>query len=535
MQNNTSNLLSEIRLLEAKNATLIERAKASDNRFSSLFELTSDGIFISDRSGSNLEMNQSGCEMLGYTKDEMLKLNLKEILQNNNPENISITKAGIIREMVGTSEKFLVRKDYSVFPAEVCIKILPDGQIQGIIRDNTERKKFEQELIESKEKAQENDRLKTAFLQNMSHEIRTPMNAIMGFADLLPEYFYDEEKLIKYAGIIKEKGADLLEIINDILNIARLESGQMQSNPEDCKMSVFFTEMETLFHEYQIRQNKNDVEFHLKVDSNVNPLEVVIDHKKLKQILINLVGNAFKFTHSGKIEVGCSIADNNELYFYVSDTGIGIPKEKHSEIFRPFLRANQSASQLYGGNGLGLSIVHGFLDLMGGKIWLNSEKNDGSTFCFTLPYILCDKPVVVAQVIRQVELRIEAQDGLVLIVENDEYTAEYLKEILTDIGLSFLHTQSGRSAAEICSKQKIQLVLMDVRLPDMTGYEATRLIKSVDSEVKVIVQTAYSTLEDKRKAQDAGCDEYISKPIKHDLLVSIINFYLKNYKNQMQS
>ena len=534
MPNYTSDLLSKIRILEANNKALQEKAEESKHKFITLFEQATDGIFITDNSGIFLEMNQSGCDMLGYKKDGMLKLNLRNILPNDYSGKNTLTEINSFSGIIGVSEILLIRRDHSSFPAEVNIRILPDGKVQGVFRNVTERKKFEKELIASKEKAEENDRLKTAFLQNMSHEIRTPMNAIMGFADLLPEYFYDEERLIKYAGIIKEKGADLLEIINDILNIARIESGQMQSNPVNCKMSVFFTEMETLFHEYQIRQNKYEVDFQLKVAPNVNPLEVVIDQAKLKQILINLVGNSFKFTSSGKIEVGCSVTDNNEFYFYVSDTGIGIPKEKHSEIFRPFLQANRDASHLYGGTGLGLSIVHGFLELMGGKIWLESEINDGCTFCFTLPYILSDKPVV-SQVVRQVELRVDAQDAMVLIVENDEYTAEYLKEILSDIGLSFVHTKNGQSAIDICSKQKIHLVLMDVRLPDMTGYEATKKIKAVNSELKVIVQTAYSTLEDKRKALEAGCDEYISKPIKHDLLVSIINFYLKNVKNQMQS
>ena len=534
MLNINDDTITEIRKLEAENAALLALAEESQHKFKSLFEQSPDGIFISDGSGNFLEMNQCGCAMLGYSKDELLKQNLKDILQIDSQAKIQYNEGRLFHELAGVAEMILIRRNRSFFTAEVSIKILPDGHMLGVFRDITERKKFENELIASKETAEENDRLKTAFLQNMSHEIRTPMNAIMGFADLLPEYFHDEERLIKYAGIIKEKGADLLEIINDILNIARIESGQMQSNPEDCKMSVFFAEMESLFREHQIRQNKSDIEFHLKVSPEVKPLELFIDQAKLKQILLNLVGNSFKFTTSGTIEVGCSLNGNNELYFYVSDTGIGIEKEKHSEIFRPFLQANRDNTRLYGGTGLGLSIVHGFLELMGGKIWLESEINDGCTFCFTLPYVLSDKPVVV-QVTRQVELLVEPQDALVLIVENDEYTAEYLKEIVSEIGLSYIHTQYGRSAAEICSKQKIQLVLMDVRLPDMTGYEATRMIKSVDSGVKVIVQTAYSTLEDKRKALDAGCDEYISKPIKHDLLISIINFYLKNHKNQVQS
>lgn len=521
-------------LKNTQNELIKERLKAeeSETKFRSLFEQASDGIFILDGNGNYLDVNESACEMLGYTKEEMLKFSLDDLIFKDKRGRLK--KSDIISEKVVLAERILIRKDGSKLPVEISGRKLADGRTQGIVRNITERKKIEQELVRAKEKAEENDRLKTAFLQNMSHEIRTPMNAIIGFADLMPEYFNDQESLNKFTNIIKQRGNDLLEIIDDILNIAHIESGQIVHAPEDCRMSVLFTEMDTLFQEYRTRINKKNVQFQLRVPADTRALEVMIDQVKLKQVLINLVGNAFKFTFSGKIEVGCNIKNSSELEFYVSDTGIGIPKEKHAEIFNRFMQASHGTSRLYGGTGLGLSIVQGLLDLMGGKIWLESDEGKGSTFTFTLPYLLSNNSVKVQPASRE-ELRIDTREAKVLIVEDDEYNAEYLKEILSDVGISYVHTQYGRKAVEICSEQQIHLVLMDVRLPDITGYDATSLIKKINPKIKIIIQTAYATLDDKEKAFDSGCDDYLSKPIKRDLLVSQINTYLKNIKNHVQS
>jgi hypothetical protein len=472
--------------------------------------------------------------MLGYSKEELLKLNIKDIISKEKLEEEPIKMRDLKTGNVVRSERVLVRKDGTTFSSEISGKMHPDGRLQGIVRDITEYKKIEKELVAAKEKAEENDRLKTAFLQNMSHEIRTPMNAIIGFADLIPEYFNDQESLNKFTTIIKQRGTDLLEIIDDILNIAHLESGQIVHAPGNCNLNAFFAEMETLFQEYKNGMNKKNVQFQLKVPETILALEAVIDQVKLRQILINLVDNAFKFTFSGQIEIGCSVKNNKELVFYVSDTGIGIAKEKQAKIFNHFMQASHGTSRLYGGTGLGLSIVQGLLNLMGGKIWLESDEGIGSIFTFTLPYALSNNPVTVQPVLGE-ELPIDTRDTKILIVEDDEYNAEYLKEILSDVGISCIHTQYGQKAVEICSKQKIHLVLMDVRLPDITGYEVTRMIKQINPETKIIIQTAYATLDDKEKARDAGCDDYLNKPIKRDLLVSQINMYLKNIKDHVQS
>jgi signal transduction histidine kinase len=239
------------------------------------------------------------------------------------------------------------------------------------------------ELIDAKEKAQESDRLKTAFLQNMSHEIRTPMNAIIGFSDLLPDEFSNKEKLQKYTTIIKQRSSDLLDIINEILDIARIESGQFPINPAKCDLHAMFNELEIFFDEFRERIHKQHIGLKLHCSREVK--EIVTDPVKLRQVLINLISNAFKFTHEGKVEVRCEVIAGNQILFSVSDTGIGIPENKMAEIFERFKQANTDTTKLYGGTGLGLSIVKGILDLLGGSIRVESRTSMGSTFRFTIP------------------------------------------------------------------------------------------------------------------------------------------------------
>lgn len=505
------------------------KAEESEYKFRTLFEQASDGIFINDGDGNYIEVNKSGCEMLGYSRDELLKTNINDIIQKENLENNPVKKAEMHTEKVAIANWILVRKDGSVFPAEISGKMLSDGRMQGIVRDITERKKFEQELIAAKEKAEESDQLKTAFLQNMSHEIRTPMNAIIGFSELLPEYFDDKAKLTRFANNIKQRGADLLEIISGILDIAKIESGQLRVNLEECKMGNLFAEIEIFFDEHKNRIDNNQIEFNLRIAQNVQRQEVFIDQAKLKQILINLIGNAFKFTNSGTIELGCNIFEPNVFTFFVTDTGIGIPREKYLEIFSRFMQASSDKSRLYGGTGLGLSIVKGLLNLLGGKIWLESEKGMGSTFYFTMPFITSNHPTNDFAEVPEIEKIISHPNVKILIVEDDEYNAQYLKEILSNTDYYVVSTCYGQKAVEICTQQAIDLVLMDIRLPDISGYEVTSLIKKQKPGIKVIAQTAYATYEDKQRALESGCDDYISKPIGRELLMARIKHHLSNH------
>ncbi|MDP3913093.1 MAG: ATP-binding protein [Bacteroidota bacterium] len=474
-------------------------------------------------------------KMFGYKATEVIGHSL-EILHLPDQTNLmasierDLTRLGVSRK----EEIILCRKSGEFFPAILTVHPLrdDDGNVVGALSvsiDITELKKVENEFIKAKEKAEESDRLKTAFLQNMSHEIRTPMNAIIGFADLLPEYFGDEERLIKYANIIKERGADLLEIISGILDIAKIESGQLPVNPEKCRMNDLFENIETLFDDFRKRNNNINIEYKLKVDQSIKMMDVIIDQVKLKQILFNLIGNANKFTRSGRIEVGCSLYEADIFTFYVSDTGIGIPKEKHVEIFSRFMQGSNDTSRFYGGTGLGLSIVQGLLNLLGGKIWIESEPGKGSTFFFTFPFTSNGQQALKISETKEKEIRISYPTLNILIVEDNEFNAEYLVEILSDTNNNVTQTRYGRKAVEICRQQEIDLVLMDIRLPDITGYEAIKQIRELNREIKIFVQTAYATSDDEQKALDAGCDEYLSKPIRRELLLAKINHHLNGH------
>lgn len=381
------------------------------------------------------------------------------------------------------------------------------------------------ELKIAKEQAEESDRLKTAFLQNLSHEIRTPMNAIMGFSSVLVENYNDKNKLAKYSNIINKRCKDLLDIINDILDISKIELGQISINYEKTDLNDIFLEVSYFFNEYKKQFEKKNVSFFIKPVTDASNREFYIDKGKLKQILINLISNAFKFTEKGSIEIGCEFDDNNNLEFFVSDTGMGIPKDKHDIIFERFYQLHHYSIKNIGGTGLGLSIVKGLVNLLGGKIWLDSEIGKGSRFSFMLP-VDSVEPLIFEPSFSLQNKESDFSDKTILIVEDDFYNSMFLEDILGNSGFKIITAEYGNEAVSITLAQQIDLVLMDIRLPDITGYEATRLIRQTNSTVKIIAQTAFAAQNEFREAINAGCDDYISKPIKRELLFDLLKKHL---------
>ncbi|MBN1252229.1 MAG: PAS domain S-box protein [Bacteroidales bacterium] len=403
----------------------------------------------------------------------------------------------------------------------------------GTILDITQQQKIEEELILAKEKAEEADNIKSTFLANMSHEIRTPMNGILGFSDLLKNDLTTPEERKSYIDIIHKSGKQLLNIINDILDISKIEVGQIQINEEDCSINELMDDLFTLFKPDFI--DKKNIEFSLHKDLDDKDSIITTDGMRVRQILTNLINNAIKFTSNGLVEFGYILmpSETNHInklafiQFYVKDSGIGIPINKREIIFDRFRQSDESHTRKYGGTGLGLAISKGFVELLGGKIWHESLEKKGSTFYFTIPYKI-GNPKLIKKIEAKLSKEYNWNNNSVLIVEDDDISYLYLEKILNKTKLKIYRATNGIEAYEICRKNSdIDIVLMDIQLPGVNGYEATKQIKKIKPSLPIIAQTAHALTEDKKKSIAAGCDEFITKPIKRQILLSAIEKYIK--------
>ena len=361
----------------------------------------------------------------------------------------------------------------------------------------------------------------------MSHEIRTPMNGILGLTQLLHNPSLSEKNRKEYLSLITANGKLLLNLVNDIIDISRIESNQIDIHEDTFSLCSLFKEIEHFFTLEKKVQKKDNLRLILS-DCMDNSLENIIgDIQKIRQILTNLVNNAIKFTNEGEIEIGCRLQDDNSILFYVRDTGIGIPSSQQDEVFNRFTQVDQSLTRSFGGSGLGLAICRGLVEKMGGKIWVQSGEGGGSVFYFTLPY----KPAPnINEKPGDSELKVNSIDwsGLCILVVEDNYVSYRLFQLSLDkTGVGLLHADTGFKAIEMVEKHpEIDLVLMDIQLPILNGYDATRRIKVIRPSLPVIAQTANATQEDKILCIEAGCNDFITKPIHLERLYELLNKYL---------
>jgi len=392
---------------------------------------------------------------------------------------------------------------------------------EELVRRNTHIAEMYNELLRAKEKAEENDRLKSAFLANISHEIRTPMNGLIGFSELIIQPNIDDTSKKTYAEIINSSCNQLLSIINDVIDISKIETNQVVVTETNVFLNQLLYNISQFFQPTAKAKN-----IHLEFVSNVlnQDVKIMVDEVKLNQIISNLLNNALKFTNQGKVEFGYSV-QADIIEFFVKDTGIGINSKDFEAVFDRFRQVDLGITRNYGGTGLGLSISKAFVEKMGGRIWLDSKVNEGTTFYFTIPYKNVTKKEKAKLTIADKQLAI--YDTNILVAEDEDVNFMYIKIVLDSLGFNVVRAENGKRAVDIFkSDPRFDLILMDIKMPVMGGIEATKIIKSINTSVPIIATTAYALSGEKDEFLAAGCDDYISKPLRPNDLMSVIKKYI---------
>ncbi len=525
-------------LADSVNNTIAERDNAlkalekEQSLLRSLIDSIPDFIFFKDVNSNYVGCNKAFANFLGMTE--------KNIIGHNDFDLFAKEAAEIYhtndRKILG--DKIPIRnEEWTVFPDGSrrlldTVKVLytdARGEVLGIMalsRDITEKEEIQEQFRAAKEKAEESDRLKTAFLANMSHEIRTPMNSIIGFSTLLGEDYLSESEKAEYIQHINHSGESLLNLIDDIIDIAKIEAGQLTVTSESYSLSELMEELQTTYTELIVRKFKTQV--NLIVEPVILPSgnTIMTDPFRLRQVISNLLFNAMKFTSQGSITYGFRL-EGNDILFYVRDTGIGIAEENHAIIFNRFRQAQNAGKKHYGGTGLGLAISQHIIELLGGKIWVESQLGHGSVFYFTIPYKPVEKHSDADMKLRERTLFYDWSDKTMMVVEDVDSNFNYISAALSRTGIKLIRANDVKAGIEASlSDTHFDLVLMDVSVTEMDGYAAAKEIKKNRPLVPVVAQIAYSSQEVTERCHEAGCDEFISKPIKFNVLMNVLSKYL---------
>ncbi len=507
-----------------------KKAELAEKKYAGLYNFAPSGFLTLTKEGKITELNNNAEHLLGKKRSHLIKSSFGFF--------VSVDQRAVFSRFLQKVFKNKVK--------ETCELKLETGNdsmkymlVNGIISNNGEKclvtlvditksKHVEDELIKAKEIAEENGRLKSAFLANMSHEIRTPMNGILGFTELLKNLKIKGEEQQEFIKIIEKSGVRMLNIINDIINISKIDSKQIEVSVSESNTNE---QLEYIYYFFRLEAEQKKLHFSIKNELPLKKAGIRTDPEKLYAILTNLVKNAIKFTQTGSVELSCEVK-GDFFEFYVKDSGPGIKEEQKEIIFERFRQGSEALNRNYEGAGLGLSISKAYVEMLGGKIWVenNAEKNanaSGSTFFFTIP----------AQVVKKTnhdtrttnpEKSNEMETGKlkILIVEDDELSEVLIIKMVEGFTGKVLKVKTGVEAVEICRKNPdIDLVLMDIDLPEMNGYEATRKIREFNEDMVIVAQTAYALAGDREKSIAAGCNDYVSKPIDRFVLRKMINNY----------
>lgn len=517
---NRKMILSLIR--DISDRKLAEKKQAeSENILTTVLQSMPSGFFMIDENYVIQDVNELACKVTGYEREELIGKECDVLCpKGKRSGNCPIWEKG--KEAFANKDTFIKDKNDQQIPIlknAQKVKIGDNHFILESFQDTTLLKETEKELLVAKNKAEEGDKLKSTFLSNMSHEIRTPMNSIIGFSEQLKSPGIAEEEKNEYIEIIQSNSRRIQSTINDILDISKIESGIEDIKSERISLNGFMKEIHSFFE-----SDAADKQLSLVLDCCAESKGDVFfsDVEKLSSILSNIIKNAIKFTLNGLVNIGCTLQDEN-IEFYIKDSGIGIPEEKQQAIFEAFVQADSSGTRLYEGAGLGLSIAKAYTLALGGTIRFESEADKGTTFYVNIPMNLEGEQEIVLDQKPMDETKDENKKLKILIVEDDSSSLLLLKTILKSFVGELIHTDNGKKAVELVqTTPDIDLVIMDVKLYGINGFEATSQIREFNNDVKIIAQTAYVSPEDNLKAFEVGCDDFITKPIiKRELLQSV--------------
>lgn len=505
-----------------------ETAEHSEEFLNNIINKIIDPVFVKDDKSRLLVVNDAFCRMFETTAEDVLGQTMADAVSEKERELfLKIDQHVIETGEDSITEETLTIRNKQTFTILTRKSRFVDEQgkkfIIGIITDISLLKKNEIELLKAKEKAEESERLKSAFLANMSHEIRTPMNAILGFSNLLEDKKLDAAKRSKFIKLISDSGNRLLHIISDIIDVSKINANQLAVHLKPCNLNEIIN---NLYYQFSIQIKNKEIKLETFKALEDDDCHINTDSLRLFQVLSNLIENALKFTQKGLVRFGYTI-ESDMLYFFVEDSGMGIEEQSIDIIFERFHQGNNQSLKTGKGNGLGLAISKGIVELLGGTIWLENTSIMGSTFMFTIPF----KPVYeadfkIVQPHQPLKIR-EKNLKTILIVEDEVTNFIYLREVLKVFNFKIIHVPNGLEAVEQFTKHKqdIDLVFMDIKMPIMDGYEATINIRKLNSTIPIIAITAYAMEEDEIKAMKAGCNHYLSKPVsKQSLYDTILNY-----------
>ncbi len=518
----------------------IKSHQYSEEKFKAIAQSTQDAIIMMNEKGLISFVNKAGMMMFGYTEKEMLGENLHELIAP--PQYLSSFRNGF--EVFKTTGEGLVvgrtleiearRKNGSDFPVELSIsatRMNDNWYSIGIIRDITERRRVERDIVEASEAAENASRTKSEFLANMSHEIRTPLNSIIGATDLLSETDLDSEQM-KLIEMMHSSGESLLALINDILDISRIEAGKITLEEISFNLNDLLTRIcDTL----SVRSSQKNLSMTFELKPEVPDL-LIGDPNKLRQILVNLIGNAIKFTETGGISVSVENIGTSEncstLSFSVSDTGIGIPSAKLESIFNMFTQADASVTRNFGGTGLGLAISKKLVHLMHGDISVESTTGEGTTFSFTVKFAIPEQGAEqTSENLSQDSTKIETGEHgslSILLVDDSPDNRFLINAFLKKESCSIVEASNGSIAVELFPTEIWDIILLDMQMPVMDGFQATKKIREIEEKrgidhTPIVALTAHSINTEVKKCLDAGCDVHLAKPVSKAILIKLIN------------